>query len=128
MPDVIIIDEVVVALPREIVARRIAQPQRWTAWWPDADVTVTVDRGVEGMAWSLAGTLVGVSEVVLAVEGSGVRIHYELRADPARPGTDTQSRHLPDSPRGRRRLSSLRQRQLIAWQRTLWALRDELET
>ena len=121
-----IIDEVVVALPREVVARRVAERARWTLWWPDAQVTVTADHGERGMAWSLTGTLVGVSEVDLRVEGTGVRIRYELRADPAQPGTSRESRQMPDSPHGRRQVASLRQRQLIAWQRTLWALRDEL--
>ncbi len=122
-----IVDEVVVALPRELVARRVAEPRRWASWWPDLEVTVVADRGVEGMSWTLAGPLVGRSEVMLAVAAGGVRIHYELRADPATPGSSGRPRSLPPSPRGRRQLETLRRRQLIAWRRTMWALADELE-
>ena len=122
-----IVDEVLVALPRGIVARRVAERRRWSAWWPDLQVTVTADRGDEGMAWSLTGPMVGSSEVVLLVEGSGVRIHYELRADPSAPGSERQPRQLPPSPYGRRQLAALRRRHLIAWRRAAWALADELE-
>jgi len=122
-----IVDEVLVALPRGIVARRVAERSRWRAWWPDLQVTVTADRGDEGMAWALAGSLVGSSEVVLEIEGTGVRIHYELRADPSTPGNASEPRELPPSPHGRRQLAALRRRHLIAWRRAVWALADELE-
>ena len=37
------------------------------------------------------------------------------------------ARRLPDSPHGRRELADLHRQQAMAWKRTVWALKDEVE-
>ena len=126
MPTVEISDETLVIVDRVAIATVVSDPVRWTQWWPDCDVTVILDRGVDGMRWSVRGALVGYSEVRLLARPDGVVIHYLLTADPTVPGSRTQPRIIPDSPRGRRELQELRRRQLMAWKSTVWAMMETL--
>ena len=76
--------------------------------------------------------IVGVAEVVLVEMGTvrsspAVAVRYVLDADPTVPGSRTSPRRLPDSPHGRRELDDLHRQQSMAWKRTVWALKDELE-
>ncbi len=123
----VVVDETVIVVSREVIGRVVADRARWRAWWPDSQVTVLTDRGDEGMTWSLTGHLVGTTEVRLTGAGGGVVVRYSLDADPTEPGSPMTPRRLPDSPHGRRELQSLRQRQALAWKRTVWALKEELE-
>lgn len=127
MASILIVDETVVVVSREVLAVALADRTRWSAWWPGLEVTVAVDRGVEGMAWAVMGELVGSADVRLLGNEGGVLIRYVLDADPARPGSRTVGRRLPDSPHGRRQRESMRRRQQLAWQNALWSLREELE-
>jgi hypothetical protein len=124
---VTVVDETVIVVTRETLAAAVAESTRWIAWWPDLEVRVVVDRGVDGMGWSVSGPLVGTAEVALEERGPGVLVHYRLAADPTTPGSRTAPRRMPDSPRGRRELDSLRRRQEMAWKRVIWALKDEFE-
>ena len=120
-------DETVIVVPREILAAAVSDRSRWVEWWPDLEVAVVLDQGLTGMRWSVAGPLVGTSEVVLVEQQDAVLVRYALWADPTEPGTRTTPRRIPDSPRGRRELGSLQRRHLLAWKRSVWALKDEFE-
>lgn len=127
MPSVQVADETAFAVTRELLAVVVADPRRWVAWWPGLEVQVVADRGPEGLVWSVTGPLVGRTEVTLVASDQGVLLRYRLDADPTAPGSRTVPRALPDSPRGRRELDGLRVRQAMAWKRTVWALKDEVE-
>jgi hypothetical protein len=127
VPSLEIIDETVIVVTRERLAAVVADRSRWSAWWPDLEVTVLADLGLEGMRWAVAGPLVGVSEVRLQQGEDGVLVRYVLEADPTEPGSQTTPRHLPASPRGRRELVAMHRRRTVAWKRTVWALKDEFE-
>ena len=124
MASVEIVDETVVVVDRGIVAAVLADRAQWRAWWPDCDVTVVIDRGIDGMRWSVRGALVGYTEVEVRAHSRGVLVRYSLGVDPTVPGSASQPRTLPDSPRGRRELDDLRRRQLLAWKRTVWTLAE----
>jgi hypothetical protein len=122
-----ILDETVIVVRRETLAAVVGDRGRWVAWWPDLDVTIVRDRGLDGMQWSVVGALVGTCDVVLVEQGAGVLVRYALRADPSDPGSRTTARRIPDSPRGQRELSSLRRRHAMAWKRAVWELKEEFE-
>ena len=127
MPRVDLVDETYLVVAPERIATVVADPARWRAWWPGLQLTVFMDRGVQGIRWSVTGDMVGSCEIWLEPVGDGVLLHYYLRADPTVPGSATQPRTLPDSPRGRREADRLRVRHALAWKRTVWRLKDELE-
>lgn len=115
-----LIDETfVVAEPAEL-ARIVADPGRWRAWWPDLELTVFMDRGNQGIRWSVTGALVGSTEIWLEPVADGVLVHYYLRAD--RAGSP-----LPDTPAGWRAADRLRAARARAWKTHVWALKDEME-
>lgn len=122
-----LVDETYLVVAPARVAAVVADPVRWRAWWPGLELTVFMDRGLQGIRWSVTGDLVGSSEIWLEPYSDGVILHYYLRADPTEPGSRTSARMLPDSPRGRRQQDRLRRRHALAWKRTVWALKDELE-
>ena len=125
-PAIDIADDSFIAVPRAQVAAIIAESSRWVQWWPDLTVTVYQDRGADGMRWLVSGEFVGSSEIWLEAHTHGVVLHYYLRVDPADPRG--QVRVLPESPRGRRHLEAVRRTHTVRWKRTVWALKDELET
>jgi hypothetical protein len=127
MPSVDLVDETFVVVSRERIAAIVADPQRWRTWWPDLALTVFMDRGIEGVRWSVTGALVGSSEIWLESVSDGVLVHYYLRAEPTRPGSDVEPRVLPDSGRGRREIDRLRRRHATSWKAAVWSLKDELE-
>lgn len=108
-----LVDETYLVADRQLLATVVADRARWNEWWPDLTLTVFMDRGVDGIRWSISGTLVGSSEIWLEPVGDGVLLHYYLRAEPAL--------------RGRRKIEKLRSRHAMAWKRSVWALKDELE-
>lgn len=127
MAGVDLVDETYVVVERTRIAAVVADPQRWRVWWPTLDLTVFMDRGLDGIRWSITGELVGSAEVWLESLPEGVLVHYYLRGEPTVPGAPAQARTLPDSSHGRREMDRLRRRHALAWKRTVWALKDELE-
>jgi hypothetical protein len=122
-----LVDETYVVVERGRLAAVIADPSRWRQWWPSLDLTVFMDRGLDGIRWSITGELIGSAEIWLEVYGDGVLVHYYLRGEPTVPGSATTARSLPDSARGRRELYRLRRHHAIAWKRVVWSLKDEME-
>lgn len=91
MPTVDLVDETFLVAAPEVVAAVVADPATWRAWWPDLQLAVMTDRGVQGMRWTVRGALVGSSEIWLEPFGDGVVAHYYLRADLARPSWRVRS-------------------------------------
>jgi hypothetical protein len=127
MAGIDLVDETFVVADRAVLAGVVADPRRWRVWWPDLELTVFMDRGLDGIRWSVAGPVVGSCELWLEGHGDGVIVHYYLRVDLTVPGTRTQARSLPDSPRAHRQLRALQVQHATRWKRTIWALKDELE-
>ena len=71
-------DTFVVADPA-VVARAVAEPHRWAEWWPDLRLTVTEERALEGVRWTVAGAVTGSMEIWLEPYADGVLVHYYLR-------------------------------------------------
>lgn len=122
-----LVDETFVVAEPAQVAAVVADPGRWAHWWPGLDLVVFMDRGLEGMRWTVTGELVGSSEIWLEAYDDGVLLHYYLRVDPTVPGSRTTAREVPDSPRGRREVDAIRRRHAMAWKAVVWSLKDELE-
>ena len=115
MPTVDLIDETYLVVDRDVLAAGVHEPARWRAWWPDLTLTVFMDRGVDGIRWSVTGTWVGSAELWLEPFGDGVLLHLYLRLDPA------------GAPLAVRAADRLRRRYALAWKVHADALKDELE-
>jgi hypothetical protein len=103
MPSVDVVDETFLAVPPDAVRAAFADPAAWRGFWPDLQLDVYLDRGNEGLRWTVGGALVGTMEVWLEPVLDGTLLHYFLRADP--PGGPAP---LP------RALKEVRRRQLAA--------------
>jgi hypothetical protein len=125
-PSIDVVDESFIRAQPEAVAAAVAQ--RWPAWWPNLMLQVYMNRGLQGLRWTVAGELVGSSEIWLEEHAPGVIVHYFLRADPAVPGDPTTIRDAAMTRRAHAQLEALRRRHVLAWKRIIWALKDELET
>jgi hypothetical protein len=99
-----IVDETFLVVPPKIVASAFADPAGWRRLWPDLTLALYLDRGDEGLRWTVRGALVGTMEVWLEPVLDGTVLHYFLRADPARPGTPRDI----DRERRRRQLAAKR--------------------
>ena len=71
-----------IAAAGEVVARAIAAPNRWSAWWPKLVVTVREDRGDKGVRWTITGEIDGSMEVWLEPMLDGVIVHFFVHAEP----------------------------------------------
>jgi hypothetical protein len=118
VPLVDLIDETFMVCDPSTLAARFRDPNAWPVWWPDFRLSVFMDRGVQGIRWSISGALVGSCEVWLEQFGDGTIVHYYLRGDPPSPQRRSAARRL-----GWR----LGRREAIRWKRRLNALKDELE-
>jgi hypothetical protein len=84
-----IVDETFLVAPPKVVASVFADPAAWRGYWPDLTLSVYLDRGDEGLRWTVRGALVGTMEVWLEPMLDGTLLHYFLRAElpaPARRG------------------------------------------
>jgi hypothetical protein len=113
-PAVDVTDDTFIRCPPAAVAPAVADPAAWASWWPGLVLTVSRDRGAKGVQWLVAGRLAGSMEIWLEPVTSGTVLHWFLRADPP----------VRKSPRGSARL---RDRQVRAWKRHAFALKDRLE-
>lgn len=104
VPSVDVVDETFLAVPPEVVAAAFATPGSWAAYWPDLILDVYLDRGAQGLRWTVAGALVGTMEVWLEPVLDGTLLHYFLRADPR---GDTSPKRLRQEVR-RRQLAAKR--------------------
>ncbi len=111
----------------------IRERSTWVRWWPDLKLEVYGDRGNKGLRWTVSGALVGSSEIWLEsiesppTEQVATIVHYYLRANPTRSGSEMQPRTVTNSAREQREVHKLRERHVLAWKRTIWALKDSLE-
>jgi hypothetical protein len=99
-------DDTFIAAPPAVVARLVADPARWRAWWPDLTLVTERDRGRSGRQWRVAGALSGTAEIWLEPVGDGTVLHFYLRTG------------LSDRARAAR---------ATAWKRSVHAVKDELE-
>lgn len=127
MATVDLVDETFIVVAPARIAEVVADPGRWRSWWPGLHLVIFMDRGLEGVRWTITGELVGSAEIWLESHRDGVLVHHYLRAEPTEPGSTTRPRRISDSARGRRVADTLRRRHALAWKRTVWALKDELE-
>lgn len=88
MPAVDIVDETFLVAPPKVVASVFADPAGWRRYWPDLTLSVYLDRGDEGLRWTVRGALVGTMEVWLEPMLDGTLLHYFLRAEPPAPASD----------------------------------------
>ena len=121
MPTVDLIDETYLVVAPDVLAAVVHSPARWRSWWPDLELSVFMDRGVDGIRWSVTGPLVGSAELWLEPVGDGVLLHYYLRVDPV-----PALRGIPGA-RGSRAADRLRRSRALAWKVAVNALKDELE-
>ena len=120
-------DETFIVAEPVVVARIVAQPDRWAVWWPSLTLQVYEDRGVKGIRWTVTGELVGTAELWVEPQLDGVVLHHFLRVDPTEPGAPTIARTGFSSPRGRRRVAAIERRYALSWKQHVWRLKDELE-
>lgn len=124
-PSIDVVDQSYIRVRRDVVAAVVAE--RWRGWWPGLTLQIYMDRGQEGMRWTVSGQMVGSAEIWLQEEPAGVIVHHFLRAEPTLPGTTATPRPIATSRRARARVEALQRRHVLAWKRVVWALKDELE-
>ncbi|NDH19244.1 MAG: hypothetical protein EBY51_07750 [Actinobacteria bacterium] len=95
--------------------------------WPSLTLEVYMDRGWDGMRWTVTGDVVGSAEIWLEEHTPGVLLHHYLRADPTRPGSAYEPRAVGSGRRAQRQIARLRRRYVHAWKKIAWSLKDELE-
>ena len=86
-----LIDETFVVAEPARVAAALHHPGLWRSLFPDLDLTVFMDRGDEGLRFTVTGAMVGSSEFWVQEWGDGAIVHYYLRADLTRRGSDTEA-------------------------------------
>ena len=129
-----IADDTVIYAPAASVLAVVGDPSTWRRWWPDLMLEVYADRGNKGLRWTVSGSLVGSSEIWLEPLAShnsgpaGTIVHYYLRATPTRAGSEIVPRAATNSVREQREVHKLRERHVLAWKRTIWGLKDSLES
>lgn len=126
MPAVDLLDETFVVADRAALAAVVADPRSWARWWPELALTVFMDRGLDGIRWSVAGEWCGSLEIWLEPVGDGVLVHHYARLDPV-DRTTGGPRPLPTDSRGRRRAARARAVRARRWKQSVWELKDELE-
>lgn len=101
-------DETFLAVPPKAIAAALAEPAAWRRFWPDLELSVYLDRGDQGLRWTVGGALIGTMEVWLEPLLDGTVLHYFLRADLPAEGSASARRKRPWRRQWRR--ESLRRR------------------
>lgn len=126
VPLVDVLDETFVVAPPLALAARLGDPAVWRRWWPHRELAVFMDRGADGVRWTVTGDVVGSCEVWLEAFGDGTIVHYFLRADPTRRGSRTEV--ITGSPRRlARRAARMARDEAVTWKALVNAVKDELE-
>lgn len=126
VPLVDVIDETFVVAPPAAVAAAVKDPAFWARVFPRLDVTVHEDRGDEGVRLTVTGELVGSNEFWVEPWGDGAIVHYYLRADPTRRGSEVEV--LTGRPRRLlRRAIRMRTAHCVRLKAGLNELKDRLE-
>lgn len=125
MAGVDLVDETFIVASPQRLAAIVADPQYHRRWWPDLELTVFMDRGLQGQRWSVTGALIGSAEIWLEEYADGCIVHHYLRGEPSTDGRTPQP--WPDTPKGWRQAAADRARRAKAWKRSIWALKTELE-
>ena len=120
MPMIDLVDESFLVVDRERLAAIVADPARWREWWPDLRLTVFMDRGLDGVRWSVSGDRVGSLEIWLELVGDGVVVHHYARLDPV-------GGPVGSGARAARRSARARDRHARAWKRVVWSLAAQLD-
>ncbi|AYY13665.1 polyketide cyclase / dehydrase and lipid transport [Actinobacteria bacterium YIM 96077] len=119
-PAVDVMDETFLVVSPMVLAKYFADPAVWREWWPRLQLTVTKDRGSEGMQWSVSGELAGSAEIWLEPWRDGVVVHWFLRADPVAGTRRWFGLRRPDPAR-------IRRAYVTSFKRHIHALKDEVE-
>ncbi|HVE63667.1 MAG TPA: polyketide cyclase / dehydrase and lipid transport [Mycobacteriales bacterium] len=127
MPMVDLIDETfIVAAPAD-VAVALHDEALWARLFPGLELTVFMDRGDEGLRFTVTGSLAGSSELWVQPWGDGAIVHYYLRADLTRRGSATEA--ITGAPRALvRRSIRARTRHVHRVKAGMNALKDSLES
>jgi hypothetical protein len=126
VPLIDLMDETFVVAEPQTLAARLRDPALVRRAWPGLDLVVFMDRGDEGIRWSVTGDLVGSCEIWLERFGDGVIVHYFLRADPTRRGSNTEP--WPGANRRQqRRAVRMARDHALHWKAVLHQVKDELE-
>lgn len=120
-----LVDETFIVASAETLASIVADQAYQKSWWPDLDLTVFMDRGLQGQRWSTTGALIGSCEIWLEPYADGCIVHHYLRADPSTDGRTAAP--WPDTPAGWRKAAAARATRAKAWKRSIWALKTDLE-
>jgi hypothetical protein len=75
------VDETFLVVPPKTLAAVFAEPASWAKYWPDLVLSVYLDRGEQGLRWTVGGPLSGTMEVWLEAVLDGTMLHYFLRVD-----------------------------------------------
>jgi len=111
-------DETFIVASREDLAAIVHDRGRWQKWWPDLELVVFMDRGLDGIRWSAVGDPTGSVEIWLEPAIDGVLVHHYLRLDPGAAGSSSRTEN---------RAARMRRKYATAWKRSVWALKDALE-
>ncbi len=126
MPLVDVIDETFVVAPPAVVAAAVKERAFWDRVFPGLELHVFEDRGAEGVRLTVTGELVGSNEFWVEPWGDGAIVHYYVRADPTRRGSDTEPASGPPR-RLLRRAVKVRERHRVRVKAGLNELKDRLE-
>jgi hypothetical protein len=105
-----IVDETFIRASAEVVRASLDDGAWVLQVWPHLATTVTRDRGLKGVRWSVTGQVVGEMEVWLEPFRDGVVVHHYVRGH-----------------RGPRAPRDVATRHTLRWKRAVHLLKDRLE-
>lgn len=121
-----LIDETFIVADPAVVADALHDLALWEQLFPGLELTVFMDRGAEGLRFTVTGAMVGSSELWVQPWGDGAIVHYYLRVDLTRRGSSTEP--VPASGRrSARRGVAARTRHVHRVKRGINELKDRLE-